>query len=75
MLDVVEACAQVLRENRRAVLATVTEVKGASPARPGFKLLVQADGVRIGNVGGGSYRDGSAMTPRRCWPLPEPVAR
>lgn len=53
MLDVVEALAEVLRHNRRAVLATVTEVVGASPARPGFKMLVELDGRRIGNVGGG----------------------
>ena len=41
-------------EQPRAVaLATVTAVQGAPPARPGFKLLVCAEGTATGNVGGG----------------------
>jgi len=41
-------------ENRQPVaVATVTEADGASPARPGFKLLMRADGSWLGNVGGG----------------------
>jgi len=35
-------------------LATVVEVKGASPAQVGFKLLVRPDGSVVGNVGGGA---------------------
>jgi xanthine dehydrogenase accessory factor len=35
-------------------LATVVDVKGASPARAGFKLVVRADGSWLGNVGGGA---------------------
>ncbi len=41
-------------ENRQPVaVATVTAADGASPARPGFKLLVRVDGSWLGNVGGG----------------------
>jgi xanthine dehydrogenase accessory factor len=35
-------------------LATVVEVKGASPAQVGFKLLVRPDGSAVGNLGGGA---------------------
>lgn len=35
-------------------LATVVEVKGASPAQVGFKLLVRPDGSVVGNLGGGA---------------------
>jgi len=41
-------------ENRQPVaVAMVTDADGASPARPGFKLLLRVDGSWLGNVGGG----------------------
>lgn len=51
--DVLHKLQQAIDAGRPAALATVTEVKGASPARPGFKLLLQGDGSWLGNVGGG----------------------
>jgi xanthine dehydrogenase accessory factor len=42
-----------LEQDKPVALATVTGVQGASPARPGFKLLVYPDGTAAGNVGGG----------------------
>ena len=51
--DVLHELQQAIEAGRPVALATVTEVKGASPARPGFKLLLQADGSCLGNVGGG----------------------
>ena len=51
--DVLHELQQAIEAGRPAALATVTEVKGASPARPGFKLLLRADGSWLGNVGGG----------------------
>ena len=36
------------------VLVTVVEVKGASPAQVGFKLLRWPDGSVMGNLGGGA---------------------
>jgi xanthine dehydrogenase accessory factor len=53
MLDVLSALVNALESRKPVALATVIEVKGASPARVGFKLLVQADGGSVGNVGGG----------------------
>ncbi len=38
----------------RVAVATVINVDGASPARPGFKILVREDGSAVGNVGGGA---------------------
>lgn len=37
-----------------AVLATVAAVKGSSPGKPGFKMLVAANGETRGTVGGGA---------------------
>ncbi len=53
MLEIFEALTQSIQDRKPVALATITEVKGASPARPGFKLLVWEDGSCVGNVGGG----------------------
>lgn len=53
MLDVLNALVKAMEERKPVALATVIDVQGASPARVGFKLLVQADGGYVGNVGGG----------------------
>jgi len=39
--------------SRPLVLCIVTEVEGASPGKPGFKMVVFADGSSQGTVGGG----------------------
>ncbi|MBI2988243.1 MAG: XdhC family protein [Deltaproteobacteria bacterium] len=45
-------------ENRQPVaVATVIETKRATPGRPGFKLLMRADGTWLGNVGGGEVEN------------------
>ncbi len=53
MLDLARELAADIGNRRPAALATVIEAEGASPARPGFKLLVHPDGSWLGNVGGG----------------------
>lgn len=53
-LDVLDAVRVASAEAMPAALATVVDVQGASPARPGFKLLVCEDGSYVGNVGGGA---------------------
>ena len=53
MLEVLKALIEALETRQPVALATVIEVQGASPARTGFKLLVQPDGSSLGNVGGG----------------------
>lgn len=52
-LAVLRALEEAIARREPAVLATVVEVRGASPAQPGFKLLLRADGSYVGNVGGG----------------------
>lgn len=53
MRDVLNALAKAIENRKTVALATVIDVRGASPARVGFKLLVRADGECVGNVGGG----------------------
>lgn len=53
MLDVLKALVKAVENREPVAVATVIEVQGASPARVGFKLLVQPDGGCVGNVGGG----------------------
>lgn len=42
---------------RPAVLATLVSVEGSSYRRPGARLLVQADGRRIGSISGGCLEE------------------
>ena len=44
-------------EGVAAALATVTEVRGSSPAREPMKILVRADGSTLGSVGGGCLEE------------------
>ncbi|MFB0545681.1 MAG: XdhC family protein [Anaerolineae bacterium] len=44
-------------EERDGALATVAEVKGASPAKVGAKIVVWPDGRRVGTVGGGKLEE------------------
>jgi xanthine dehydrogenase accessory factor len=53
-MDTLDALRLSTAEAVPAALATVVDVRGASPARTGFKLLVRGDGGWLGNVGGGA---------------------
>lgn len=53
MKETLHALMTATDEETPVVLATVIQVEGASPAQPGFKLLVRDDGTVVGNVGGG----------------------
>jgi xanthine dehydrogenase accessory factor len=48
------ALARLIQDKQPAVLATVVEVKGASPARPGAQIVLLPDGTTSGTVGGGN---------------------
>lgn len=50
MQDLLRELAAAIENRQSVVLATIVEVEVASPARPGFKLLVRADGSWLGNV-------------------------
>lgn len=45
--------ADVIQNKKPAVLATIIDVKGASPAKVGAQIILLADGTAVGNVGGG----------------------
>lgn len=45
--------ADALQGEQPAVLATVVEVKGASPAKAGTQIVLLSDGTTAGTVGGG----------------------
>lgn len=44
---------KVFEQNMEAALITVTSVLGSTPRKPGAKMLVFADGMTIGTIGGG----------------------
>ncbi len=52
--DLLSSLQEAIARHERVALATVVAVEGASPAQPGFKLLVRAEGSWVGNVGGGA---------------------
>ena len=56
-------------QQQPAVLATVIEVSGASPAKVGAKLLLRADGTTAGTVGGGKLEE---VDPGRMSQGPQP---
>lgn len=51
--DVLQRAADLLRANRAFALVHLVKVKGSSPGKSGFKLLLAADGERLGTIGGG----------------------
>lgn len=44
---------KIFEQNLEAVLITVTSVLGSTPRKPGAKMLVFADGMTVGTIGGG----------------------
>lgn len=53
MLALIQELTAAIEAGQVVALATVINVSGASPARPGFKLLARSDGTWLGNMGGG----------------------
>jgi xanthine dehydrogenase accessory factor len=53
MRDPIQALAEAIQQQQPAVLATVIEIRGASPAKVGAQLVQLADGTTVGTVGGG----------------------
>jgi xanthine dehydrogenase accessory factor len=53
MKPVYTEAANLARQNREFVLATVVNTKGSTPQKPGAALLVRADGSTVGTLGGG----------------------
>ncbi|MBN2432189.1 MAG: XdhC family protein [Acidobacteria bacterium] len=53
-LDIFRRIVDLKESGQAGVLATVIQAEGSTPARPGIKMLVHADGRRWGTVGGGA---------------------
>ncbi len=53
-MDVFDFISAKLKEGRPVVLATVVKNRGSSPADPGKKMALAADGTTAGTVGGGA---------------------
>lgn len=53
MIEIFQTLQDRIKENKPSVLITITEVKGSTPGRIGFKMLVGEEGRVAGTVGGG----------------------
>ena len=53
MIEIFQTLQDRIKDNKPSVLITVTDVKGSSPGRVGFKMLVGEEGRVAGTVGGG----------------------
>jgi xanthine dehydrogenase accessory factor len=46
---------ELLRERRQFVVATIIEVKGSAPQRPGTKMIIHPEGTFEFTIGGGTF--------------------
>ena len=53
MSEAILILAEAMQQKQAAVLATVVEVSGASPAKIGAQIVLLQDGRTVGTVGGG----------------------
>ena len=53
MIEIFQTLQDRIKDNKPSVLITITDVKGSSPGRVGFKMLVGEEGRVAGTVGGG----------------------
>ena len=51
--DVFSRAAELIRLNRKFALLHLVKVRGSSPGKSGFKMLLSEDDERIGTIGGG----------------------
>ncbi len=57
---------EYLDNNRDFVLMTVVRAEGSSPARSGFKMIVDSEGNLHGTVGGGALEYKAVETAKQC---------
>ncbi len=53
-MNLMKTVNELIDSNSTFVLATIVEIKGSSPGKTGFKLIVFPDGKSFGTVGGGA---------------------
>jgi xanthine dehydrogenase accessory factor len=61
ILNPIVKLAESIEKKQPAVLATIIEVKGASPAKVGAQIVLLSDGKTVGTVGGGKL-ESSVLT-------------
>jgi xanthine dehydrogenase accessory factor len=53
-MNIFKTAYELKKQNEPFALATVIDLKGSSPGKVGFKMIVKSDGTSIGTVGGGA---------------------
>src|SRR5688572_26715937 len=53
--EVLAATERALRADGRVALCQIVRAEGSTPGKPGWKLVVRADGSALGNLGGGAF--------------------
>jgi len=64
-MNIFSKCDHVLASGINAVLATIIDASAGTPGKPGFKLLVTANGELFGTVGGGALENRAIEEARR----------
>lgn len=67
--------ADLLRERRRFVVASIAEVKGSCPQRPGTRMIVHPDGTFEFTIGGGTFEAEVLRDAQIAMPDKTPIAR
>ena len=64
-MNIYEKTMELRQINKDFVIITVVKSAGSTPGKPGFKMLVDADGNTFGTVGGGAIEKEAANEARR----------
>ena len=56
-MNIFNTASELKNQNQPFTLATVIDLKGSSPGKIGFKMIVKTDGTSIGTVGGGAIEE------------------
>lgn len=64
--NIFEKLTELLKQNKTAALATLTQVDGSSPGKEGFMMLILEDGKTIGTIGGGNVENIVIKLAKNC---------
>ena len=67
--------ADLLRDRRRFVVASIAEVKGSCPQRPGARMIVHPDGAFEFTIGGGTFEAEVLRDAQAAYLESKPIAR
>ncbi len=54
MVELFRTLAERLKENKPSILVTITNTRGGTPGKTGFKILIGEEGRILGTIGGGA---------------------